>query len=238
MTPSASPWDDASEVEQAGIWADEPGPFAASSAGAGRTGSRSARGPGGRTRALGENITSTDRTPGPHGFLVADVPNRIMALAIDIIVFALSGFAWVWFLGGLVTQPGAIGAAGGELDAVAFLVVLGLQLAISFVYLAGTWVLLGWTPGMRLLGLRLGDEIDGGPISWRPALVRWTILGIPALLASVAIYVTHGVGIILSALGLAWLALLLYTMAQSPGRQGFHDRLAHTIVVRARRRHR
>lgn len=238
MTPSASPRDDASEVEQEGIWADGPGSLAASAAPGERPARRSPRGPEGRTRALTERITSTGRTPGPHGLFIADVPNRIMALAIDIIVLALVGFAWAWILGGLVTQPGAIDAGGGELDVVAFLVVLLLQLAIGVVYLAGSWVLLGWTPGMRLLGLRIGDESDGEPITWRPALVRWIALGIPALLASLAIYVPHGVGILLSAVGLAWLAVLLYTMAQSPGKQGLHDRLAHTIVVRARRRSR
>ena len=44
------------------------------------------------------------------------------------------------------------------------------------------------------------------------------------------------IGLILGAMGVAWMLLLLYTMAQSPSRQGLHDRYAHTIVTKARRR--
>ena len=51
-----------------------------------------------------------------------------------------------------------------------------------------------------------------------------------------AVYVPDAIGLILAAVGLAWMVLLLYTMAQSPSKQGLHDRIAHTIVVHARRR--
>jgi hypothetical protein len=33
-----------------------------------------------------------------------------------------------------------------------------------------------------------------------------------------------------------WLLLLLYTIAQSPTKQGLQDRYAHTIVIKVRRR--
>jgi uncharacterized RDD family membrane protein YckC len=89
---------------------------------------------------------------------------------------------------------------------------------------------------MGLLSLRVGDEGDGRLISWRQSAVRWLLLGIPALLASLAVYVPNTIGLILGGLGLLWLLLLLYTMAQSPAKQGLHDRYAHTIVIRARRR--
>ena len=47
---------------------------------------------------------------------------------------------------------------------------------------------------------------------------------------------TFTIGLILGALGVAWMLLLLYTMAQSATKQGLHDRYAKTIVVKARRR--
>ena len=131
---------------------------------------------------------------------------------------------------------GAIDSAGGQLDLLAFVLVLVLQLALSFAYFGGLWTLTGTTAGMRLLGLRIGGEAEGGPISWRQSLIRWLILGLPALLSSLAVYVPNTIGLILSALGLAWLLLLLYTMAQSPAKQGLHDRYAHTIVFKVRRR--
>jgi len=187
------------------------------------------------SRGLTRTLTSTARTPGPGGLLIADVPNRMLGLAIDILVLSVTGFLLAWLLGGLVEEAGAIDAAGGDLDVVAFLVVLVVQLLISFGYFAASWRSYSATPGMRLLGLRIGDEADARTISWRGATVRWVLLGVPAVLASLAVYVPHLVGLVLGAVGAAWLLLLLYTLAQRPTRQGLHDRLAHTIVFRSRR---
>jgi len=89
---------------------------------------------------------------------------------------------------------------------------------------------------MRLLGLRVGDQRDGHPISWDQALVRWLILGIAATLLTFAVYVPSLVGLALAVLGLAWLLVILYTMTRSPLKQGLHDRYARTILVRAGRR--
>jgi uncharacterized RDD family membrane protein YckC len=50
------------------------------------------------------------------------------------------------------------------------------------------------------------------------------------------VYVPNNIGLILGALGVAWMLLLLYTMAQSATKQGLHDRYAGTILVKARRR--
>ncbi len=77
---------------------------------------------------LTSRLTSTSRTPGPAGLVLADVPNRIMALILDVIVLSVIGFALAWLFGGLVSEPGALDASGGELDIVAFLLVVVLQL--------------------------------------------------------------------------------------------------------------
>ena len=228
MTASGTPQGDDSGLRQEGIWEDAPG---ATDAGDSSVDRSSTREPG-----LTRRLTSTEHTSGPAGLLFADVPNRIMALVIDIIVLSVIGFALAWLLGGLVTEPGAIDSAGGELDVAAFVVVLILQLIISFAYFGSLWTLAGWTLGMRLLGLRVGGEHDGGRISWGQSIIRWLILGLPSLLASLAVYVPNAIGLILGAIGVAWMLLLLYTMAQSPSRQGLHDRYAHTIVTKARRR--
>ena len=232
MTQSGPHRGDEAGPEQEGIW-EEPRD-AATAPGSVTTASSSAS--AGRSRSLTDSITSTARIPGPAGHYLADVPNRIMALIIDIIVLSVIGFMLAWLFGGLITAPGAIGASGSELDMSAFLVVLLLQLVISLGYFGASWTLLSATAGMRLLGLRIGGEADGGPIGARRATTRWLILGIPALLASMAVYVPNIIGVILSALGAAWLLLLLYTVAQSSTKQGLHDRFAHTILVKARRR--
>lgn len=229
MTSSAAPQGEDAGLEQEGIWEDA-------------SGTKDPDLPHGLpadaadTGGLTQNLTSTAHTPGPAGLLYADVPNRIMALIIDIIVLSVIGFVLAWAFGGLVSEPGAIDATRGELDIAAFLIVLVLQLGVSFAYFGGSWTLAKATLGMRMLGLRIGDETDGRAIVWRQSLVRWLLLGIPSLLVSLAVYVPNTIGVILSALGVAWLLLLLYTMAQSPTKQGLHDRYAHTILVRSRRR--
>ena len=224
MTASGPPQGDDPGPQQEGIWEASDG--ASSSV------------PGGSSASDGltRRLTSTARTPGPAGLIYADVPNRIMALILDVIVLSVIGFALAWLFGGLVSEPGALDASGGELDIVAFLVVVMLQLAVSFAYFGGSWTVIGATPAMWLLGLRIGDAAEGQAVSWRQALVRWLLLGIPALLSSLAVYVPNTIGLILGALGVVWMAALLYTMAQSPTKQGLHDRSAHTIVVKARRR--
>ena len=227
MTSSGAPRGDDPELEQEGIWEDPPSTDAAAAPVAERA-SNGAR--------LAQRLTSTEHTPGPGGLLYADVPNRIMALVLDIIVLSVLGFVLAWLFGGLVTSPGAIDSSGGELDIAAFLVVLLLQLGISFAYFGSLWTLAGATFGMRLLGLRIGDESDGRRIEPRQSGVRWLLLGIPSLLSSLALYVPNTIGLILGALGVAWMLLLLYTMAQSPTKQGLHDHYAHTILTKARRR--
>ncbi len=225
MTEAGAPQGDDTGLQQEAIWAEPPD-----------AASTPASAPAPPSRGLTQSITSTARTPGPGGLMLADVPNRIMALVIDIIALSVIGFAFAWLFGGLVSEAGALDSAGSELDILAFLLVLVLQLAVSFGYFTGTWVLSSATPGMRLLGLRVGDESRGRPLDWRPATLRWLLLGVPSVMVSLVFYVPHAVGVILAVLGAAWLLLLLYSMAQSPTRQGLHDRVAGSIVVRIRRR--
>jgi uncharacterized RDD family membrane protein YckC len=190
------------------------------------------------------SLTSTAASPGPAGLTLADVPNRIIALVLDIILLAVVGLLLALVLGGLfggMTSGGsAVGgsfdSAGGDLNVAAFLVVAIAQLAISFGYFAYAWVMLRGTAGMKMLGLRIGDQDDGHSISWDQALIRWLLLGVPATLLTFAVYVPSLLGFIVGLVGFLWLLALLSTMAQSPTRQGLHDRRARTILVRAGRR--
>jgi uncharacterized RDD family membrane protein YckC len=187
-----------------------------------------------------QSLTSTTPVPGPPGFYYADVPNRIIAFIIDMIILTVIGFLLVLVLGGLfgglTTPSGALDSAGGELNLGVFLFVSIAQLAVSLAYFGYFWTSSRGTPGMKLLGLQIGHEIDGRNIDWHQAIVRWFIIGIPSILSSFASYASTSLSLILSLVGLVWLIVLLYTMAQSPTKQGLQDRYAHTILVKAGRR--
>jgi uncharacterized RDD family membrane protein YckC len=233
MTASGSPRDDPTGLEQEAIWESAPDTEGTLSA---TPDEPAVPGASRSSRGLTESITSTEQTPGPAGLYYADVPNRIMALVIDIIVLSVFGFILALLLGGLVTAPGALDSPGGQLDVVAFLILVLFQAGLSFAYFGYFWTATRATLGMRLLGLQIGDESDGHAIGWRQALIRWLLLGTPSMLASLAAYVPDMIAVVLSLLGLGWLFLLLYTMAQSPTKQGLQDRYAHTILIRVRRR--
>ena len=194
---------------------------------------------GGQAPTWTQTLTSTAPVPGPAGLFYADVPNRIIAYIIDVIVLGVIGFVVALVLGGIlggIVSSQTLDSPGGDLNLLAFIVVGLGNLAISFAYFGYSWTTLRATPGMKLLGLQIGDERDGRSIEWNQALTRWLVLGIPSILASFASYVSSSLGFILSLVGVIWLIVLLYSIAQSPTKQGIHDRYARTIMVKAGRR--
>lgn len=249
MTQSRSPQDRSPEVDQELIWdvpeEDGPAPEGDLSASSPASPARVAGSPGQPVRLGGspttwtQSLTSTAPLPGPAGFLIADVPNRVIAFVLDIIALAILGMLLALLVGGAfggLETGRSLESAGGDLNIGAFLVVGVAQLAISFGYFGYSWVTLRGTLGMKMLGLQVGDQADGHSISWNQALVRWLLLGIAATLATYPVYVPSAIGLILGILALGWLGVLLYSMAQSPTKQGLHDRYARTILVRAARR--
>ena len=79
------------------------------------------------------------------------------------------------------------------------------------VYRVGFWTLTGWTPGMRLMGLRL-IRSNGRRVGLPTALLR--------MLAAIVTALTFGVGYLL--------------VLVSPRRQALHDRLAGTVMLQTR----
>jgi uncharacterized RDD family membrane protein YckC len=199
----------------------------------------------GRPGALwARSLTSTTQLPGPAGLTFADVPDRIIAIILDVIVLSgvglflalVIGGAFGGLVSGAQSAGGSLDDTGGQLNIGAFLVVGVAELAISFAYFAWSWVVLRATPGMMMLGLQVGDQGDGRSISWDQALLRWLVLGIAATLTAFAVFVPSILGLLVAIVGLAWLLVLLATTAQSPTKQGLHDRIARTVLVKAARR--
>lgn len=86
----------------------------------------------------------------------------------------------------------------------------GLSLLIPAIYTIGFWVSGGATPGKMALGLRVVRSDDGGPLATGQAIGR---------------FLGYFVSSFVFALGFIWVAF-------DPRKQGWHDKLASTVVVR------
>jgi uncharacterized RDD family membrane protein YckC len=171
------------------------------------------------------NLTSTAPVPGPAGFVYADVPNRMIAYIIDVIILAVIN---------LVVFSIAVAVMSASEGTSILITLLGLVISVG--YWVWSWSTRRMTVGMQLLGLQIGSETDGSTITTNQALIRWAIIGLPSLLASAASYFSTGLGMLLSLVGFIWIIVLLVSIAQSPTKQGYHDRYARTIMVKSARR--
>jgi uncharacterized RDD family membrane protein YckC len=86
----------------------------------------------------------------------------------------------------------------------------GLLQLVSAVYFIGFWTWRAQTPGMMLLGLRIARDADGTP---------------PGLGRSILRYIGYFVSAIVLFIGFIWIAF-------DSKKQGWHDKIAGTVVVR------
>ncbi|HEV8516243.1 MAG TPA: RDD family protein [Candidatus Limnocylindrales bacterium] len=171
---------------------------------------------------------------GPAGYYYADVPNRAIAYIIDVIIIGIINIIILAVLGGIFGGGGIVDPVTGQLNFIATVVIAVVGLVISGAYFVYTWTSMRATIGMRLLGMQIGNETDGSTLTQNQAITRWILLGAPFSLAQL-LNPIPALGLIISLAGLVWLIALLVTTAQSPTKQGLHDRYAHTVVVKAGR---
>jgi uncharacterized RDD family membrane protein YckC len=86
----------------------------------------------------------------------------------------------------------------------------GLWQLITIVYFVGFWTWRGQTPGMMLFGLRIAREVDGS---------------LPGLARSILRYVGYFISQLPLFLGFIWIGF-------DKRKQGWHDKIAGTVVVR------
>lgn len=199
--------------------------------------------------------------PGVPGFSFADVPNRAIAYAIDTVLLAIINLAVVASIGlGVVTVeppgggpplpvagPGRVVPAGYAVPAAAVAqpwISIGTGdrtglAAMLIVTLTGagyawfTWTRMRGTLGMKALGMQLGTAGGGGTITTWQAARRWTAMGGP--IGIVLAVSPPALAAVLALLAVGWFLYLLRTTSTSASKQGFHDRLARTMVVKATR---
>ena len=168
----------------------------------------------------------SEATPAPSsapasGLVYGDVPNRIIAYIIDGFVLFVINVVIIAVLGAFLS--GLIGTivftAGG--------------LAVSAVYFVYTWTKMRATLGMRVLSLQIGTAPGGETISTDQAIRRWLALGAAFSIAQVLATALGALGSLIGLAAFAWFIFLLVTTAQSPTKQGWHDKFANTQVVKA-----
>jgi uncharacterized RDD family membrane protein YckC len=162
---------------------------------------------------------------GAPGFVYADLPNRVIALFIDALVIGAINIILAAIVSGIL-----------GFGILFFLIYAVGTLAISAAYLIYTWTSMRATLGMKVLGMQIGNAVDGKTVTTEQAMRRWLALFVPGILSQIVFYTVGG--ILASFVGLAafaWIIYLLYTTSQSPTKQGWHDVFANTMVVKAAR---
>jgi uncharacterized RDD family membrane protein YckC len=177
------------------------------------------------------NLTSQAPVAGPAGYFYADVPNRAIAMIIDVIAMLI-----VFFVIGVIAVAifgvNAFGVSVATTTSLLFQAVISYAIwAVYFIY---TWVAMRGTPGMKLLGMQIGHEADGRTLTYQQAAVRFAVLFGPQIVIGLLAALVPSLGA-LGLLSFIWLIVVLVTMAQSPTKQGIHDKYAQSMVVKAAR---
>jgi uncharacterized RDD family membrane protein YckC len=146
--------------------------------------------------------------PSPTGFVTqlnyGGFWIRVVAYIIDAIILILIGGVILNVMGVNVSDPNVL--QSGRYQGAQ-----GFNLAVSFIYFAGLWTIMGGSLGQRILGMRIVDANTGAPIGLGKAALRW--LGL--LISFVVCFI-----------GVIWVAF-------DSRKQGWMDKIAGTVVVRA-----
>jgi len=189
--------------------------------------------PGSGMPAWSANLTARNTIAGPGGVALADTPSRFIAAFIDFIILGIVGYIVNTIMTGILGDSflGIFGLGTYKVPSLlSSLVTVVIMLVVSGAYFIYQWSRMnGVTLGSRVLKLSVRDAASGGAITQQQAITRWMYLGAPWALT---FFYGWGIGIIISLLALVYYIYLLYTMAQSPTRQGLHDKQAKTVVAK------
>lgn len=157
-----------------------------------------------------------------HGQVVAEWWQRAVAIIIDLVVLTIVKTIVASVLLGVAVSTGVVTPTFGVGVLLVGIVFAVLDVAY-FAFLNGSPR--GQTVGQILLGITVRDSTTGGPIDPKRAALRIVVL-IPAL----------ALGWIPGLVYLADLYTLVAALAPlfDRNRLGFHDKIAHTEVIRVR----
>lgn len=145
--------------------------------------------------------------------MYATVGSRVGAYILDGVLFSL-----VYFIGFALSLLGFFMSLSGS-ESMGLVVFAFFYIAPLFGYLVFTIYLggkKGYTPGKKMLGLRVVDASTGQPLGVGRFLLRNIVLGLISTF-------TLGIGLI----------VLLIVMSGDTRRQGWHDRVVNAVVIPA-----
>lgn len=152
-----------------------------------------------------------EQEPGPApGLAFGGFGARLVAYIVDGIIVTLVIVA-IAIVGALAIGLGAASGSASAAVGSGFLLVIAI-FAVSLGYFPFFWARGGATPGMKMFGLVVVRDSDGGPISGGQAILR--LVGY--WVSSVVLY-----------LGYVWIFV-------DKRRRGWHDLIAGTVVVQRR----
>ena len=197
-----------------------------------------AGGPGPRGRRLGHRhagrrvgLTGTDRPgrPGRARVRLRQHPTRLVAYLTDLFISWLIGFTIAAVVVAVLYSSNLVGRRTPRAAYISGVLVWVIALLFDLVYFVFFWS--GGrrsTPGQRLFQIQVGNAVDGHQLDVTQAAVRW--LGYGEWLGRLR--VPPGPLGIVGLVSFAWPFLLLITTIISPTKQGLHDRIAGTWLVR------
>ena len=167
------------------------------------------------------------------GLVYADVPNRAIAYIIDAIIVGIITGIVNGIVGGLGLNAVSIDSnLQVSVNFVGVIIQGIIGLVISAGYFIYTWTAMRATLGMRVLGMQIGNAGDGRTLTTDQAIRRYFAISAPGILAQV-LFPLPAIGFLVGILAFIWFIYLIYSTAQSPTKQGWHDVFANTQVVKA-----
>jgi uncharacterized RDD family membrane protein YckC len=157
----------------------------------------------------------------PEGLRIARFNRRIGAYGIDC---AIAFFAYL-MIASAVAGPDFNGSTPlSERQAMTVGLASGM---VQLVYFVATWRLLRGSLGQKLGGLEVTSE-SGGRLGMADALARWAVLQGPFALVTAAPVAIAGIAGICA---MSWAVFGIFKTRDDPDGQGYHDRIAHSLVV-------
>jgi uncharacterized RDD family membrane protein YckC len=123
---------------------------------------------------------------------------------------------------------------GFQYNYVAAIIQAAISAAISAGYFIYTWTAMRGTLGMKVLGMQVANAANGAPLTMDQAIRRWLAVGGWITIAQ-ALNPLPLLGILIGLAAFGYVIYLLYTTAQSPTKQGFHDVFVSSVVVKVAR---